>query len=77
MENHPPALLEKLRAVDTPTICNALEIIDSKYRTTGFTTKPLVCPFPELPPIVGYARTATIRSRSRGFSAPQWVLKPS
>ena len=62
MENHSPALLEKLRAVDTPTICNALEIIDSKYRTTGFTTKPLVCPFPDLPPIVGYARTATIRS---------------
>jgi len=24
--------------------------------------KPLVCPFPDLPPIVGYARTVTIRS---------------
>ena len=59
---HSPALLEQLRAVDTPTICNALEIIDSKYRVTGFTTKPLVCPFPDLPPMVGYARTATIRS---------------
>lgn len=59
---HAPALLEQLRAVDTPTICNALEIIDSKYRVTGFTTKPLVCPFPDLPPMVGYARTATIRS---------------
>ena len=59
---HSPALLEQLRAVDTPTICNALEIIDAKYRVTGFTTKPLVCPFPDLPPMVGYARTATIRS---------------
>ena len=59
---HAPALLEQLRAVDTPTICNALEITDSKYRVTGFTTKPLVCPFPDLPPMVGYARTATIRS---------------
>lgn len=59
---HSPALLEQLRAVDTPTICNALEIIDSKFRVTGFTTKPLVCPFPDLPPMVGYARTATIRS---------------
>ena len=55
-------LLTKLRAFDTPTICNALEIIDAKYRVTGFTTKPLVCPFPDLPPIVGYARTATIRA---------------
>ena len=57
-----PDLLTKLRAFDTPTICNALEIIDAKYRVTGFTTKPLVCPFPDLPPIVGYARTATIRA---------------
>ena len=24
--------------------------------------KPLICPFPQLPPIVGYAKTATIRS---------------
>ena len=24
--------------------------------------KPLVCPFPQLPPIVGYAKTATIRT---------------
>jgi regulator of RNase E activity RraA len=57
-----PDLLAKLRAFDTPTICNALEIIDAKYRVTGFTTKPLVCPFPDLPPMVGYARTATIRA---------------
>ena len=24
--------------------------------------KPLLCPFPNLPPIVGYAKTATIRT---------------
>ena len=56
------ALLEKLKSFDTPTICNALEIVEPARRLTGFTTKPLVCPFPELPPIVGYAKTATIRS---------------
>jgi regulator of RNase E activity RraA len=54
--------LAALRALDTPTVCNALEEIDSKYRNSGFTTEPLVCPFPDLPPIVGYARTATCRS---------------
>src|SRR5262249_42444890 len=54
------ALLEKLKSYDTPTICNALEIVDPARRLTGFTTKPLVCPFPQLPPIVGYAKTATI-----------------
>jgi regulator of RNase E activity RraA len=55
-------LLTKLRAFDTPTICNALEIIDAKFRLTGFTTKPLVAPFPDLPPMVGFARTVTIRA---------------
>ena len=55
-------LLEKLKTYDTPTICNALEIVDPARRLTGFTVKPLVCPFPELPPIVGYAKTATIRT---------------
>jgi regulator of RNase E activity RraA len=56
------ALIEKLKNYDTPTICNALEVVDSARRLTGFTTRPLVCPFPNLPPIVGYAKTATIRS---------------
>ena len=56
------ALLEKLRAFDTPTICNALEIVAPERRLMGFTAKPLVCPFPQLPPIVGYAKTATIRA---------------
>lgn len=51
-----------LRALDTPTICNALEIILPARRGIGFTTKPLVCARPHLPPIVGYARTATIRA---------------
>lgn len=51
-----------LRALDTPTICNALEIILPARRGIGFTTKPLVCARPQLPPIVGYARTATIRA---------------
>ncbi len=55
-------LLETLATFDTPTICNALEIVAPERRATGFTVKPLVCPFPDLPPIVGYAKTATIRS---------------
>jgi regulator of RNase E activity RraA len=56
------ALLAKLKTYDTPTICNALEIVDPGRRLTGFTHKPLVCPFPSLPPIVGHAKTATIRA---------------
>jgi hypothetical protein len=43
--------LAKLRALDTPTICNALEIILPARRGIGFTTKPLVCARPHLPPM--------------------------
>ncbi len=54
--------LAALRAWDTPTICNALEITSPERRAVGFTVEPLVCAFPDLPPIVGYARTAQIRA---------------
>src|SRR6202048_4693457 len=55
--------LEALRPWDTPTICNALEIVAPARRAYGFTRRPLVAPFPELKPIVGFARTGLIRSR--------------
>jgi len=58
----PASVLEALGRYDTPTICNAMEIVAPQRRLIGFTTRPLVCPFPDLPPIVGYARTATIRA---------------
>ena len=58
----PASVLEALGRFDTPTICNAMEIVAPERRLIGFTTKPLVCPFPDLPPIVGYARTVAIRS---------------
>ena len=58
----PRAVLDALARYDTPTICNALELVVPSRRATGFTVRPLVCPFPDLPPVVGYARTATIRA---------------
>jgi regulator of RNase E activity RraA len=58
-----PADLDALKAFDTPTICNALEVVTPERRAHGFNRRPLVAPFPDLKPIVAYARTATIRSR--------------
>ena len=58
----PKALLEALARYDTPTICNAMEVVAPERRLIGYTTKPMVCTFPDLPPMVGYARTVTIRS---------------
>ncbi len=54
--------LAALTRWDTPTICNALEEIVPERRGTGYTTEPLVPLDPDLPPICGYARTATIRA---------------
>jgi regulator of RNase E activity RraA len=55
--------LEALRAFDTPTICNALELVVPARRAIGFTRRPLFAAFPELKPVVAFARTALIRSR--------------
>ena len=55
-------LIAVLKSIDTPTVCNALEILVPERRGHGFTTKPLVCTRPEIGPIVGIARTATIRA---------------
>jgi regulator of RNase E activity RraA len=55
--------LDALSEWDTPTICNGLELLDARYRTTGFTTQNMVCLDPQLKPMVGYARTATIKAR--------------
>jgi regulator of RNase E activity RraA len=47
---------------DTPTICNALEEIVPERRGHGFTTQHLFALDPNLPPVCGFARTATIRA---------------
>ena len=58
----PAAILAALRKLDTPTVCNALEIAAPERRGFGYTTDPLFCARPELPPVVAYARTATLRA---------------
>jgi regulator of RNase E activity RraA len=58
-----PADLDALREFDTPTICNALELVVPARRAMGFTRRTLIATFPNLKPVVGFARTAVIRSR--------------
>lgn len=66
----PAPVLQALTRYDTPTICNAMELVAPERRLSGYTVKPLVCPFPDLPPIVGYARTATIRATAAPAASP-------
>ena len=51
MDQIPEILLNTFRKYDTPTILNSLEILDSNFRTKGFTTEQMVCADPSLPPI--------------------------
>lgn len=62
MSNISATDLEILAKWDTPTICNALEVVVPERRATGFTTGVFTCLDPSLPPMVGRARTATIRA---------------
>jgi regulator of RNase E activity RraA len=54
---------EFLRSIDTPTVCNLLEVAAPERRGFGYTVRHLHCPFPDLPPMVGFAKTATMRAQ--------------
>ena len=55
-------VLQKLAAFDTPTICNIIELFEVRPRNTGYMNGRITAAFPEMPPIVGYAATATFRA---------------
>lgn len=57
-----PEVLAKLRAIDTPTICNLIELFDVRPRSMGYMDPRIKAVFPDLPPMVGFASTATHRS---------------
>lgn len=57
-----PELQKALQTIDTPTVCNALEVLVPERRGYGYTIAPLVCARPQLPAMVGIARTACIRA---------------
>ena len=57
------SVLEALRAFDTPTICNAMEIVAPERRLHGYTVKPLVSPFRTCRP--------SSATRARRRSAPR------
>ena len=52
-------LLDLLRKVDTPTVCNAVEVVQGKRGFDRFTRGTMVCSAPG-EAMVGYARTARI-----------------
>ena len=65
MTDRPPAsVLTALRGLDTPTVCNALELVAPDRRGTGYTVDHLHCVRPELGSMVGYAKTVRIEAET-------------
>jgi 4-hydroxy-4-methyl-2-oxoglutarate aldolase len=54
--------LKLLAQYDTPTISNVVELFDVRPRHEGFMDQRIRACFPEMPPIVGFASTATMRT---------------
>jgi regulator of RNase E activity RraA len=57
-------LCDQLAHYDTPTICNVIELFGIQTHTAGFMNKTIRAAYPTLPPMVGFAATATCRTAS-------------
>ena len=60
MNNYISELFELLKSVDTPTVCNAIEVAQGKRGFNRFTRGTMQHSKPGDPAIVGFARTAKI-----------------
>jgi len=66
MESLEPAVLDRLRAFNTPTVANAIEVFDVRPRDEGFMRPEIRCVFPSLGVMIGYAVTLKIQSVTPG-----------
>ncbi len=60
--------MEILRRLDACTLANAIETFHARLRNEGFADNSIRCQFPQLPSMLGYAATVTVRG-----SAPPMV----
>jgi regulator of RNase E activity RraA len=56
------SMIEYLKTVDTPTLCNAIELLGLRPHEEGFTPLQLRCLFPEFGRMCGYAVTAYVET---------------
>ena len=59
------ALFNQLAMFDTPTVCNAIEVIGGARRDTGFTCQTMIPSQQNIVPFVGRAKTAKLSSVKR------------
>jgi regulator of RNase E activity RraA len=68
-----PELLALLRKVDTPTVCNAIEVVEGKRGFNRFTKGTMLSSAPKERAIVGYARTAKIAAVAPPSEPPEVI----
>jgi regulator of RNase E activity RraA len=57
-----PKTLDELRKISSPTIANAIETFNVRPRSAGNVGAEILCRFPRLGAMVGYAVTAVVRA---------------
>ncbi len=67
-----PDLLDLLARVDTPTVCNAIEVVQGKRGFDAFSRGTVLCSDPGRA-VVGYAVTAQIAARTPPTEAPEVI----
>ena len=68
-------LFNLLKRVDTPTVCNAIEVAQGKRGFNAFTRGTVQHSNPAAPAMLGYARTARIRALSPPEEAPDVIRR--
>ena len=56
------SLLNLLQSVDTPTVCNAIEVAQGKRGFSNFTRGTMIPSNQKNKAIIGFARTASIKA---------------
>ena len=69
------ALLDILSRVDTPTVCNAIEVVQGKRGFDNFTRGTMICTQPGRA-VVGYAATAQIAALAPPDRSPRGDPRP-
>lgn len=69
------SLLDLLKKVDTPTVCNAIEVAQGKRGFNAFTRGTVLSSDPAAGAMVGYARTARIAAVNPPDEAPEVIRK--
>jgi 4-hydroxy-4-methyl-2-oxoglutarate aldolase len=74
MKSLTSAQLDALRAIDSPTVANAIERFKIRPRVKGYAGHALRCAFPRLGTMLGYAVTCTADTTTEGRKNPAGLL---